>query len=369
MIPAVAMFLAVLLFIMGSGRYRKLPPGGSSLKLFFTTVYQSAKNNRNMFWFFTGLVVFVPALVLTFLIGTFDDPDNVVPYTAFGLILIAIVLIVVFGQNADYVQSLGSESAKGMAQLILLFPFNGFVIIFWAVYGQMTANFIVQGCQMDLRIGSIEISGANMSLLDTVVIIAFIPVFDSIIYPYISRVRGKQLRALDKIYIGFGFGVLAMIVSGLVEIYRKSSGYIPLSVAQTNCAVKEGSPTPLMSNLSVLWQIPQYMLVGTAEILISIPMYDLFYSEVPPSIRSVAQALNLLTSSYGSAVAAAVTAMFSKWLPDDLAKGHMEYMYFFLAILCAITGCLCYYVSMYGYGGKGYNYVQEISGEADAQNA
>ena len=95
---------------------------------------------------------------------------------------------------------------------------------------------------------------------------------------------------------------------------------------------------------------------GVAEILISIPAYDLFYSEVPASLKSVCQALNLLTTTFGAMVAAVLNSVFARWLPDDLDDGHAERMYVFLAALCALNLVAFARVVARGYGGRGYQY-------------
>ena len=62
-----------------------------------------------------------------------------------------------------------------------------------------------------------------------------------------------------------------MTVAAFVEIERKST---PLLNTKSNC-----DDTIFMSDMSVWWQVPQYMLVGTAEILITVAGIDLFYSQ------------------------------------------------------------------------------------------
>jgi dipeptide/tripeptide permease len=37
---------------------------------------------------------------------------------------------------------------------------------------------------------------------------------------------------------------------------------------------------PLASSMNVLWQIPQFMLIGTSEILAAVTAMEFFYSEV-----------------------------------------------------------------------------------------
>jgi peptide/histidine transporter 3/4 len=43
--------------------------------------------------------------------------------------------------------------------------------------------------------------------------------------------------------------------------------------------------------------------VGIAEILISVPSYEMFYSEVPEELKSACQSLNLLTTTFGGILA------------------------------------------------------------------
>lgn len=54
------------------------------------------------------------------------------------------------------------------------------------------------------------------------------------------------------------------------------------------------------SNLNLQFQAVSYILVGLAEVCTAITYYDLFYTEVPASMRSVCQAINMLTTSFGT---------------------------------------------------------------------
>ena len=84
-------------------------------------------------------------------------------------------------------------------------------------------------------------------------------------------------------------------------------------------------PPVHMSSLSIWWQVPQFLLIGCGEIAPSpelhaprpispdlgrcgeiftaITSYELFYSQVPPHMRSVCQSINLLCTSFGALAA------------------------------------------------------------------
>ena len=134
---------------------------------------------------------------------------------------------------------------------MLLLPLMGFLIVFWAVYQQMTSNFTLQACQMDLRVGDGQISATQLNLLDTLVILLAIPLFDRVVYPAVeARLGARALTPLRKMGVGFVFGALSMVCAAAVEVARKRSALIekPLS----NCKLYSGQQ---MRELSVFWQV------------------------------------------------------------------------------------------------------------------
>ena len=204
---------------------------------------------------------------------------------------------------------------------------------------------------MDLRhwFGGRQLSSAFLALFDSLVIMIFIPIFDVFIYPAITKCRnGVPLSVLQKIGSGFIFCCLSMGVAGWIEILRKRSPIIPVS---SECATNmtfdsscenNSECAPLgqiqkMHELSVWWESLQYTLIGIGEILTSISSYELFYSQVPESMRSVCQGLNLLTTSIGFMITGGINSVFSFWIPNDLDRGHLEYVYWSVALLTFIN--------------------------------
>ena len=70
--------------------------------------------------------------------------------------------------------------------------------------------------------------------------------------------------------------------------------------------------------------IDSYTLTGVAEVFAAIAAFDLFYAQVPASVRSLNQALNLLSIAVGNTFAGAVNSVFAAWLPDNLDHGSLE---------------------------------------------
>ena len=120
---------------------------------------------------------------------------------------------------------------------------------------------------------------------------------------------------------------------------------------------------PRSSPMSVFWQIPQFMLVGTSEILAAITGLEFFYSQAPTSMRSVSQALNLLTTALGSFVIIPVIYLVNvnkdhEWISEDLNNGYLE-NYFFL-----MAGIMILSTAVFVNQARAYQY-KDITGEEE----
>jgi hypothetical protein len=104
------------------------------------------------------------------------------------------------------------------------------------------------------------------------------------------------------------------------------------------------SPLPLLSSSLLLScvQVPQFVLIGIAEIFASITSLEFFYSQAPSQMRSVSQAMNLFTNALGSWLAIPLTLLVNinpnnEWIASNVDDGHLEYYFFLLAGLMAIA--------------------------------
>jgi peptide/histidine transporter 3/4 len=108
---------------------------------------------------------------------------------------------------------------------------------------------------------------------------------------------GVQLTMLRKIGFGFVLAFLSMVAAALVE-ERRLSLYRSGHVLGPSICYKDNAPP--MVELSIFWQIPQFILVGASEVFASVTALELFYTQSPESMRSVCQALNLVTTAFGT---------------------------------------------------------------------
>jgi len=215
--------------------------------------------------------------------------------------------------------------------LVRMFPVWATTIVFSAVYAQISTMFVEQGMVLDPSIGSFKIPPASLSTFDVVSVIIWVPIYDSILVPLARRFTGNErgFTALQRMGIGLLISILAMSAAAVLEIQR-------LAIARDAHLVDQNVPVPL----SILWQIPQYFLVGAAEVFTFIGALEFFYDQSPDAMRSLCSALQLLTTALGNYLSAFILTMVAYfttrggnpgWIPDNLNGGHLDYFFWLLA--------------------------------------
>ncbi|KAK4492995.1 hypothetical protein RD792_000034 [Penstemon davidsonii] len=215
--------------------------------------------------------------------------------------------------------------------LVRMFPIWATGIVFSAVYAQMSTMFVEQGMMMDTSVGSFTIPAASLSTFDVISVIFWVPVYDKFLVPIARKLTGKErgFSELQRMGIGLFISVLCMSAAAVIEIWR-------LNLANELGLVDEAVPVPI----SIFWQVPQYFLLGAAEIFTFIGQLEFFYDQSPDAMRSLCSALSLLTTSLGnylsSFILTVVTSLTTRggkdgWIPDNLNKGHLDYFFWLLA--------------------------------------
>eukprot|EP00121_Abeoforma_whisleri_P009542 Awhi_evm1s8776 len=332
-IAAGSILLAGLAFILGSSKYYKPKPQGSALSVFCQVCFAAAKKQKYGAVVLIGFLMQFVSFIVT--IVSFFVTAPAVGYVAAALSVVGILILVIMTNTkwleAAKVSNGGSFSEKqtdDARDVVRMFPYAAFAIMFWCVYNQMNTNFQSQGCQMGNRVfGDVTMAPSQLNTFNCLTIVILIPIVDKVLYPLMEKTR-FPLTMLKRVGLGLFFTNLAVLLAGFIEIARKaapSTGEISVCSA---CDGVDCDGAIYTNEMNLLIQIPQYMLVGVGEIFAAITYYDLFYSEVPESMRAVCQALNMLTTSLGTMVGGTINSVTVMWLPDDLNTGHQEYTYF-----------------------------------------
>ncbi|GFZ19600.1 peptide transporter 1 [Actinidia rufa] len=334
-IPAVAMAIAVLSFFSGTRLYRNQKPGGSPLTRMCQVVVASVRKYR----------VEVPE-DKSLLFETADAESTIKGSRK----LDHTKDLSFFDKAAVDIPSDHDRSSVGrwrlcsvtqveeLKAIVRMLPIWATGIIFAAVYNQMSNFFVLQGEKMDTRVGNstFHIPAASLSIFDTLSVLFWVPIYDRIIVPFARKFSGHKsgLTQLQRMGIGLFISIFSMLSAGILELIR-----LRLVKKHDYYEVKE-------MPMSIFWQVPQYFLIGCAEVFTFIGQLEFFYEQAPDATRSLCSALSLTTVALGSYLSSLlvtiVTSISTKngklgWLPDNLNYGHLDYFFWLLAILSVIN--------------------------------
>ncbi|PIA59280.1 hypothetical protein AQUCO_00400285v1 [Aquilegia coerulea] len=333
-IPAAAMAIAVVSFFSGTRLYRNQKPGGSPLTRICQVIIAS----------FRKIHVKVPA-DKSLLYETADEEsvvqgsrklDHTKTLSFFDKAAVETDLDNSKGVVNPWMLSTVTQ-VEELKSILRLLPIWATGIIFATVYGQMNTLFVVQGGSMDAHMGpNFEIPSASLSIFDTISVIFWVPVYDRLIVPFARKFTGHKhgFTQLQRMGIGLFISIFAMLVAGILEVVR-------LGIVRRN-NYYDLKQVPV----SIFWQIPQYFIIGLAEVFTFIGQLEFFYEQAPNAMRSLCSALSLTTVALGNYLSSLLVTIVTDvttrngklgWIPDNLNRGHVHYFFFLLAALSVVN--------------------------------
>lgn len=223
--------------------------------------------------------------------------------------------------------------------IIRLLPVWATGFIFTTVYSQMSTLFVLQGERMDTRVGNsnLRIPPASLGIFDTLSVVFWVPVYDRIIVPVSRKFTGHKngLTQLQRMGFGLFLSIFSMVSAGILELiglkFVKRHNYYQ---------VKE-------IPMSIFWQVPQYFIIGCAEVFTFIGQLEFFYEQAPDAMRSLCSALQLTTVALGNYLSTLLVTIVTRistrnngkmgWIPDNLNYGRVDYFFYLLAVLSVLN--------------------------------
>ncbi|KAH3862535.1 solute carrier family 15 member 4-like isoform X2 [Dreissena polymorpha] len=294
LIPLLSMLLAIVIFMIAKQKYIHQPTDGSIVAQSCGVCCQSINKCKNPSW----------RNALKENGGSYDHP-----------------------------------MVEGVKAVLKVLPVFGIVIIYWAVYSQMSTSLFLQSERMDITVNGAKLPAAILNIFNTLIILVMIPIMDRIVYPTLAK-YGKSPTHLQRMGIGIFLVALSMVYAGIIEIIRKKDmenhGFISQELS--------GS-TFNASKISMFAQVPEFALIGGSEVFASISGLEFAYTQAPEFMQGLIMGLFLMTSGIGSYVASLIvtivqswrTSESSDWFPEEANDGHMEYMLFLLAVLSLLS--------------------------------
>ncbi|KAL0113725.1 hypothetical protein PUN28_012687 [Cardiocondyla obscurior] len=180
LVPAVLMILSIVIFVLGKRMYKIVNPTGNLIvkvtKCVCHAIYiKIRKKARREHWL--------------------DHADDV------------------------YDKNLIEDIKIALRVLKLFIPLP----IFWALYDQQGSQWTFQATRMDGRIGSFVLLPDQLQAVNPLLIIIFIPIFETCIYPCFAKIHFID-TPLKKLVVGGLLASVAFILAGIVEIEIEKTG-------------------------------------------------------------------------------------------------------------------------------------------------
>ncbi|KAJ8434190.1 hypothetical protein Cgig2_004661 [Carnegiea gigantea] len=351
-VSAGSAFAALILFLMGTPRYRHFRPSGNPLSRFSQVLVSAIRKWKTQ----------IPAGGL----DLYEAEKNECSTEGGRKILhtegFEFLDRAAYVKSGDfYNQELGIHNpwrlcpisqVEEVKCILRLLPIWLCTIIYSVVFTQMASLFVEQGAAMKTTISDFRIPAASMSSFDVLSVAAFIFIYRRVLDPIVGRVTKKTrgITELQRMGIGLIIAVMAMVSAGIVECYR-------LKYAPKDCP-RCGPSNP--SSLSIFWQIPQYVLIGASEVFMYVGQLEFFNDQAPAGLKSFGSALSMTSISLGNYVSSLIVSIVMKistedhmpgWIPGNLNRGHLDRFFFLLAALTTIdfvvyTACAKWYKSI-----------------------
>ncbi|XP_034142850.1 solute carrier family 15 member 2 [Esox lucius] len=177
-VPAILMVIALVVFISGSGMYKKSPPEGNVLSDVCKCIGLAIKNRWRS--------------------SEFDSKKKHWLDWA----------------EEKYPRRLIHEIKMVLRVLVLYIPLP----MFWALFDQQGSRWTLQATRMNMAFGStFVLKPDQMQMLNALLILLFVPIFDVVVYPLIGLCR-INLTPLKKMAVGMILAALAFGAATLVEV-------------------------------------------------------------------------------------------------------------------------------------------------------
>ncbi|GJN30812.1 hypothetical protein PR202_gb19149 [Eleusine coracana subsp. coracana] len=141
---------------------------------------------------------------------------------------------------------------------------------------------------------------ASFQSVEVITVLALVPTYERILVPILRKFTGMAngITPLQRIGMGLFFSTLSMVSAALVESNR-------LQIAQAKGLVHQNVAVPM----SILWQGPQYFLVGVSEVFSLIGLSEFFYEESPDAMRSLCVGFYLADISAGGYLSSFIVSL------------------------------------------------------------
>ncbi|KAF8765639.1 hypothetical protein HU200_008131 [Digitaria exilis] len=335
-IPAISMFVSILVFVVAYPLYVRAKPGGSPFTRLAQVLVAAFKKRNAEVPEDTGML--------------YQDKDLDALISTKGRLLhtnkLKFLDRAAIVTPGDVSSDSGRpkpwrlstvhrvEELKSVARLLPIWSAG----IILAAAGSHNGSFtIMQARTMDRHVTRhFEIPPATMSIFTTGTTLVTIVLYDRVFLPLARRVTGlpSGVTYFQRMGIGLAIAISGVASAALVETKRRGIA------AQHGLLDTPKAIVPM----SVFWLVPQYAIHGVADAFASVGQMEFLYDQSPESMRSTAVALFWLCGSFGSylstvlvTAAQRATRWHGDWLQDNINRGRIDNYYWLITFIMVVN--------------------------------
>jgi POT family proton-dependent oligopeptide transporter len=269
------------------------------------------------FYFSINLGAFASSLLTPWLLNTYGAA------LAFGVpgVLMLLATMIFWAGRYKFVhipaggkhfitETFSRDGFNAIAKLSILYVF---VAMFWALFDQTGSAWVLQAQSMERNIFGIELLPAQIQAANPLLVMLLIPLFSYLIYPWLDK--AVRLTPLRKIAIGMFICVVAFTIASLAQ-EKIDSGDTP----------------------HIGWQLLAYIVLTSAEVMISITCLEFSYTQAPPRMKSFIMAFFMMSIAVGNLFTSAVNFFIQN--PDGSSKLEGADYYWFFTLTMLATALL-----------------------------
>jgi POT family proton-dependent oligopeptide transporter len=285
------------------------------------------------FYFAINLGAFTSMLVIPWLLDRYGAS---VAFSVPGVLMLLATSIFWSGRyrfvhippgGTGFVREIFSQT--GLSTLAKLSLVYLFVAMFWALFDQTGSSWVLQAQKMDREILGFEVLPSQIQATNPLLIMVLIPLFSAYLYPLLGRLI--HLTALRKIAIGMFLTCAPFALSAWLQT-RIDTGDAP----------------------SIAWQVLAYVLLTSAEVMVSVTCLEFSYTQAPRKMKSFVMAFFMMSVAVGNLFTSAVNFFIQN--DDGSSKlAGASYFWFFTGLMLITATVFLLVIRRY----REVSYVQE----------
>jgi POT family proton-dependent oligopeptide transporter len=274
------------------------------------------------FYFSINLGAFSSTLLIPWILETYGSA------IAFGIpgILMLLATVIFWSGRYHFVhipsagklflrEALSKPGLQAIARLSILYLF---VAMFWALFDQTASSWVLQAEKMDRTLFGVELLPSQLQAANPLLVMLLIPAFTYLVYPAINKVF--NLTPLRKISTGLFITVFAFAISALIQ-QKIDAGFTP----------------------HISWQILAYIVLTSAEVMVSITCLEFSYTQAPVKMKSFIMAFFMMSIAIGNLFTSAVNFFIRN--EDGSSKLEGADYFWFFTLLMLITSVTFIFVA------------------------